>query len=220
MPDAPTPEPLPQVVIRKHRLTLIVAIIVVVVIIIAIAGGALWFLWQSNQTPGSNTTNGTLPTGAVGQPNTNTSSTSPAPLPDRAAVLAQNQSNLVVTINYTSRPQFKLSVSDIQRTYQVDPADLYAPVTGSPYSKLKIYDTNNNVILERPFAITTGVIAEGEGATTGGQTTVDSSQAVISLKMPDGVTPQKIEIVSSSGQLFDTRTFVFEQLPIVFDAQL
>jgi hypothetical protein len=224
MPDIPSPVPVPpsepevvpQVVARKHRLTVIVAIIVVVVIILITVASVLFVLWRSNQTVSptpSPSNQAALPTNLNGQPNIPTASPGAVTIPDRSAILAANQHNLVITITYTSKPQFRLSVSNIERTYKVDANDLYGPIAGSPYSVLKIYSATNQVIVERPFAVSTGVIAEGEGATTGGQTTIDASQAVLNIQIPPEAIPQKIEIVSSTGQLLDTRTFSFDELP-------
>src|SRR4051812_36903978 len=103
MPDIPAP--VPQVVTKKHRLTIVVAIIVVVIVGTVIAGGALWLLWRSNHPASPSVSNGSLPIGIVGQPNSTDSPnpvTSVSPLPNRSTELAQKQHNLVLTINYTS----------------------------------------------------------------------------------------------------------------------
>lgn len=121
---------------------------------------------------------------------------SPTPLPPTT-----EQSNLAVTIEYTSTPSFQLSIDNVQYTAGRETASFYEPNEGSPYSVLQVLSQNNAVISEHRFTIGTEIILDGVDPK--GLQPIETSTAYIVLPTDSSIQVTRVRLVSPTGQVID-----------------
>lgn len=221
LPSSALPPALPQVV-RSHRRRWIIVSVVVVVVVLGLTGAAV--VWMLQRSADGLPIFGELPLAGQREeefvtPPAATPTPTPSPTPTPPAFDTQllqldqtEQDNIGVTITYLRNPQFTLQITQVQRTFAAPTIDTYAPVAGASFSLIRLKDAAGIILLERPFAVATEVVAEGESST--GNPVIPLNESVNYLVLPGtGGVPASVELVTSAGEVFAQQAIQYDQLP-------
>jgi len=225
-PETPTP---PQ---NPRRLIIIGAIIVVLLALIAAATFLVFSLRRSAPDQADNQA-GSLPAAeetaepdtAQNQPADASPSpdqtidaslvpsvTTPAPIIPEAQ---QQESKLLVSIQYSSTPQFQVTINSVERTTLPSTIEFFTPAADEPHSLVRLTTASGEIIREDKIVLPSQIILEGATLEQTAPHTLAGGTEDLVIALPQNVVPTQVTILTPAGQIYSQQEFNFEQLPLL-----
>ncbi len=196
---------------NSSRRFLILSLIILILIITALTA----FLVIQRLRADSSSSSSSLSLTATSPTVNPVMTTTPSPsinLLSAAVPPSETWTNLLVTVSYTSSPNFIVTLDDLFRTPDTN-FDQVSPLDTNQYSVLRVKDSSGAVLSEQKFTLATQALMEGDGLDPYLFSFTDGTQSVI-VTLPDYSQPTSIELQKSDGTVIAQRSFAYSSLSL------